>query len=378
MWASLIEMASMNTSQLHKAALKEYEEELIESLKDVNLVSLARQAAERNLIPERVRTDMKYVHSSVPRPTKCRYLLYSVYEHTSIFKDPVDHQGMKQIQAGVENLLKVLSKWKATAGVLSFVRSWDKETQRGEKSMMLTEDHVSDLVESLAGCTSKWKEIATALHLPNNEIKNIVAMMHVYTPVMCLKEVLTLWVKRSYAKAKAPTLENLKEALCSQIVGLGAEGKQLGEDFLKRSVERLEKSGTTVKYEFNRVIQSSNLCVTEGSVALLEVQIQNPGNPVDFEWYQFEAAIEQTGNVVTSYNNGTSVAILCVHAKDLRAEGIYKCRIMNKTSRLASCTISLDISTPIDEHVLNLHDFYTAQPEVPEDTWPPVSANTWL
>lgn len=102
--------------------------------------------------------------------------------------------------------------------------------------MVLVESNVSDLTEILSGCTSKWKELATSLGLPDNEIKNILSKMHMYTPVMCLKEILLVWVMCKYEQSKPPTLDQLERALSSKIVGLGLQAFE--------HVENLTTEGT--------------------------------------------------------------------------------------------------------------------------------------
>lgn len=98
-----------------------------------------------------------------------------------------------------------------------------------KKQVVFIESQISDITEILADCSSKWKEIGTALGIPDNEIKNIMAMMHMYTPIMCLKEVLCGWVMCKFSTTKPPTLEVLENALQSKVVGLGCEASLFQE-----------------------------------------------------------------------------------------------------------------------------------------------------
>lgn len=64
--------------------LKEYENEYIAYLEDVDLVPLAKKAAECGLLPKvedgvNVADNLKSLHPEVPRPLMCRYLLYYIY-----------------------------------------------------------------------------------------------------------------------------------------------------------------------------------------------------------------------------------------------------------------------------------------------------------
>ena len=83
------------------------------------------------------------------------------------------------------------------------------------------------------------------------------------------------------------------------------------------------------------------------------------------------------------------MCILCLCTKDITAEGTYSCRITKDGTKtgsskgmiiedIVSQPISLTVTTPVDKYSNILSDFYTAQPEVPEDTWPPVSGNTYI
>ena len=64
--------------------------------------------------------------------------------------------------------------------------------------------------------------------------------------------------------------------------------------------------------------------------------------------------------------------------EDVLAEGVYSCHIKHEGRILVSAPIILTVSTSIDKYKKNLVDFYTEQPEVPEDTWPPVCSNTYI
>ena len=62
-------------------ALKKYENELIESLEGVDLVDLAKKAAEHGIVPVRIslETNLESLHPKVPHQLACRYLVYNVY-----------------------------------------------------------------------------------------------------------------------------------------------------------------------------------------------------------------------------------------------------------------------------------------------------------
>ena len=76
--------------------------------------------------------------------------------------------------------------------------------------------------------------------------------------------------------------------------------------------------------------------------------------------------------------------MLCIPHVDITAEGSYTCEISayygekaNKIS-VRSEPIKLSVITPLDQYRSILINSYTEQPEIPEDTWPPVSHNTFI
>lgn len=303
-------------------ALKEYEDELIDSLAEgVDLVSLARKAAEKKLVANSVRADLESVHCSVSHKIKCRYLFYSVYQHSFM-------KTCKELNSrSCEEWLKVLSSEKVTASVLIQMSRWCTENSphdptKGDilvwhDSVLLSEIHIRDLIEALAGYSYKWGEIATSLGLLTNETKNIhtVVMVQGYSAVLCLKEVLTLWINNS----EAPTINTLKNSLRSKIVDLGTVADHLIEALSaigRNKTGRMKRVHELASTELRILSQSPDLCVSEGSSVLLEVQVGHPmsDQTLCFKWcYDKGHVMDKKAHVaVSNHNNGTRTGILCV------------------------------------------------------------------
>ena len=298
-------------------ALRKYECALTESLASVDLVSFAVCAVRNRLLTEGVKDVFKSIHPEVPHPVKCRYLLYSIYDH--IFLVSKDDEK-------AECLLKVLSQYRPVASVVSLVR----QSLTGECSAIkLTENDVPALTESLSSHSSKWKEIATSLRLPDNEIKNIMSMMHMYTPVMCLKEVLTVWASCKHPQAKPPTLETLKKALSSRLVGLGKLSKKLT---LKAVVEARKCLNPSVaECAEGRVYPSVAECGEGRVYALLEVLLSwSSPHQVEVEWLKDGVKLE-LDDIVNNYC-GCIIAIGCIPINDITAEGAYSCKMKSLSS----------------------------------------------
>lgn len=358
-------------------ALKQFESTLVDCLEREDVLTLARQAFQYKLIPNSVKTNLEILDPSVSLPLMCRYLIFNAYN--SIFT-PLG----KTDELAYKNWLKALSHFKKVRGILHQMKEFKLMTANSPsvgRCCVLTGHDISDLTEVLAECSSKWKEIATSLGLPHNEIQNIMAMMHMYAPVMCLKEVLSLWVSCKYPHAKPSTLESLTEALGSQIVGLGAEACQLRHNIESRMCSRQSFGGNVG--ESNRVIsQTEHVNATEGNAVLIEVQFLVPGKLEACKWYKDEHAWEKFygSNIrrcVNSYR-GHGILISCLLVKDITLEGSYQCKVSYQGGALESDPIVLTVITPIDDYLNTLTDFYTEQPEVPEDTWPPVSSTIYI
>ena len=85
---------------------------------------------------------------------------------------------------------------------------------------------VGFLMGYLCPYSHKWGDIGTALHFLSGELKNI--YRNHQEVQQCLKEVLCQWVQwPTAAHSQTPTIEMLRDALRSDLVGLGAVANQL-------------------------------------------------------------------------------------------------------------------------------------------------------
>ena len=124
-----------------------------------------------------------------------------------------------------------------------------------------------------------------------------------------------------------------------------------------------------------------NLNVIEEKSALLEIQASCALDcSVAFNWWLENAGISRSVSqcMITNRFHCLSVAIVHVDVNSLEMEGTYKCKVKHKTNNKESQTIQLTVKTPLDEHRTKLTAFHSEQPEVPKDTWPPVSIESLL
>lgn len=339
-----------------------YENELVLALQHTapeSLIPLANKAQGMLLV------DMKLVYEflddRVPYQLRYRYLILNVYE-------AVTSHGM------FKKWLDVLSTVNGTSGVISQMRrcyrfgtSADEWVQESDY-LTFYESHIK---EKLAGCTSKWIEIATSLWLPSNKIDNVIALR--ISPILSLKEILVSWVRCEFGTARPPTFETLREALRSDVVGLGAEANSLKREEFQRdhlSLSKEYRKATNILCTEMIVCQTPNVEVKEGNSVLLEVQVN--ANPKHCEWYKCD-------NLLKPITTNCKRNILYISANDLTSEGYYRCEMRFEGPKLwISQPISLAVCTPLDFHQQFLIDRYTAQPEIPEDSWPPVVAGTFI
>ena len=347
-------------------ALRYYEKELITALlKNAphSLLTLTGKAHGRGLISCEVRSQLESLDPSVPHHLMCRYLLLHV------------HKSM-DAQDKFEYLLELLSTVEVASGVLSLVRQYYASLTNiylpdSEEVFLIFEFHVPALTEMLAGHSCKWKEIATALWLTNNKIENIIAMN--CKPILSLKEVILSWVVGECKHSKPPSLQNLKEALRSQTVGLGniANTLNIGKfvDSKVKSTSKIEDRSEDIQ-----VINFNDDCVnvTEGSCVLLGIQVSG-NHKVKHQWSKKEKHSGKFKKIQKNEN------ILYIIVEDLTLEGYYRCSVScAKREFKYSEPILLVVHTTLDQYQSILINKYTMSPELPEDTWPPVSTNSYI
>lgn len=363
-------------------ALKQCEVELISCLQLEDILTLAGQAVDCKLTPYKVKTNLESLHTGVSHSLRCRYLLYNVYNSI------VSEMGETNMNA-YQHWANLLLKLKAAAEVCSQIRHYrrgmteslaGRVTSMGTEGVRFTRDDISDLAEVLAGCSSRWKEIATSLGVPDNEIKNTVAMMHMYSPVMCLKKILSLWVM---CQNTPPTLEQLERTLCSKIVGLGSEAYNLRNNLAKLDEERCSNHDTLMAQTFEIVSQTRRFDTAEGNCVLVEVQVHSSLKyQLRCEWHKDNCLLnlahsDRIHAVSNSYLH-SHCFILCLSAKDITTEGTYTCIIECGREIFKSDPITLNVTTSIDQYIHILTDSYIEQPEVYEDSWPPVIGTSYV
>ena len=241
------------------------------------------------------------------------------------------------------------------------------------KDMFFSERHISALAEILAHQSRKWMNIGVSLNLPSS------VLVYIYDEYMSLNKMLYQWIVGQHEHAKAPTVENLKQALRSQTVGLGAVADHLDDDLIKHGIHLDDESLLLCKRPFLEssllmiVFQSLDILVEEGKSTLLEVHANaRHSSPISYQWVKNGLPLIEGGDYI-----GCNRPILCLNSRT--AEGIYVCKVaIEDDITPAVCSECINVSVSVSPLKIVLVERYCAQPEIPEDSWPPRGSNTYI
>ena len=356
-------------------ALQEYHSE-------PDILALAKKAVRAGLINQDVLDHLTSLHPQVPSSMKHRYFLMHVHD---TLKDNGDL------------LMEILRVFLQSTARLAPVTSSDDRDD-----ITLVEGDISVLIELLASYSHKWRLIGTALGFLPQDLDYI--QQSNASKVDALKynliDMITKWVRgnenQNYqpnqAKKKrhtAPSTVNyLKQALASQTVGLGALANQVKTHFTQHNREleitQHTKSSHYLKIhvlltaDANKVSfrHSQNLHTNENASVLLEVQVNSSKEltTLAYQWLKDEQPLQ----CCEAYS-GIDKPILCITNADIDMDGSkFSCQVKAKCSRKVvkfnTTPVSLNVACVLDEFRGSLSSMYLSQPEVPKDTWPPVSS----
>ena len=361
-------------------ALRDYEDELVTFLKAADLTSFAKEALETGFIPQTIKNSFDLLDSNVSYSLKIRYLFMNGYER-------IDNSSIHY-----EKWLNLLSRFGVTDALLDQVRQryeWYTREVSGEESCVsevvvgmkrphgsnfyFTQKHVSVLTEILADHSHKWHDIGIALSLPFDVLQNIMAMLQ--TSGSHLHQVLWEWIVGGHEYAKPPTVESLEQVLNSRLIGLGSVGSELRETLQLHGVclinESPMKRPCSQVTPMEIVHQTHDLKVNEEKSTLLEVQVStNHDTIITYQWMKDGAPLNNNSTY------GIRKQILCISGITMASEGTYHCEVQtHENIKLQSEPIKLTVIVSPEKTLI---DRYLSQPEVPEDTWPPVSNDTYI
>ncbi len=366
------------------SAFKNHEDELVDSLESADLKTLISESAEIGVLPQDVKKAFESL-DAVPRPLKLRYLLMHAYaslrDKPRLFErwlKVLARHASKQVLCNVrQSHTLLLSAHKTSYETLSLA-----DAVPHHEECRFLERHVAALTELLASDSSSSYEIGLSLNLPKNVLREIKTLILISGGMACLSEVLHQWIVGKHKHAKPPTVESLKQTLGSKIVGLGRVAHELGDQLVSIAREKdelppLPKRPCLEAPPMEIVRQSRDTSVVEGKSTLLEVQVEasdqtNISYQISYQWQKDGLPFDDGEDFV-----GADKPILFLHATSLSVRGTYKCVLNASTgSVLSSDPIVVQVSVPPLKKALV--DRYCAQPEIPEDSWPPHGSNTYI
>ena len=341
---------------------KRFEEKLESFLEEADLLKLSGDLLENRVISKDTKDEFGSLDQDYLRPDRrARYLLQQVRER------------VKEDDKVYDRLVRVLTR--LGGGVKDVSEAMRKELGRveggnasggSEGGVCLTERDISGLVELLVTSRHKWEEISIALALPECvrfESGNL------RSNPLKLTMVLREWISGSYENAKSATLENLREALSSEIVGLHNVSLRLVT--FEKSVDHLpevENTHSNIRPQIH--LQSYDTKVAEGKSTLLEVQVSSNGCQ-SYQW-------SKDGEPLFNGANFSDVSSNMLYIKASQGtEGKYSCCVSNGSETVCSDEINLMVIYPPEkEHLIKLYSLMES--DVPKDSWPPVGNATFI
>ena len=376
-----------------------FREEVVDSLnKHADLEKFTRDIAQCKIISQDVKKCFDSLDPPVPRPLQIRYLLLHAKKRLEKGNPKLCECWLKLLaQYGVPSQLLLRSRTEAQSltGSDSLVEQHDSlVTGDGATNFSISkkrpsggyflERHISDLTEVLAGYSGQWENIAISLNLPTVVCKNIMARIHMHDIKVCLSDVLREWIIGEHEYALAPSMENLKKVLGSELVGLGKVAGQLEKNLSKRGVCIVGSADPSIIVNVSCLdevgldsseaplieitCQPVDTVVPEEKSTLLEVQVDcEPFHTISYQWIKDGGPLHDD-----AHYDGASEQILCIKNASLISKGTYSCKIMFTTSSNQSLSIEsalIDITIELPFVKRFLVDMYSGRPIVKRDSW---------
>ena len=373
------------------SSLRSAEEGVVGCLEAADLRRFLDDSCALGAIPQGVKKDFASLDpEAVPRPLMVRYLLLHVYEWLEanprlyerwlkVLGRYVSEELLRKVRQGYAMLVSP----KVSAETMCLADGIEEGLKCGiQGSVNFRERHVSILTEILVGWSAKWYKIGLSLNLPHNYLDQLTTLLIIHGCEVCLSKVLHEWIVGKNEYAKPPTVENLKRALRSGLVGLGDVANQLDDQLSKHGIslndeEPLPKRPRLSAPPVEIVSQSRDITVVEGKSTLLEVQVEmRDQTNISYQWLKDGLPLEEGGEF-----SGVTRPILYLHATSLTS-GTYICavRFHDGANSVSSEPILVQIGLPPLNNTLKkiLVDRYSSQPEIPADSWPPQSSNAYI
>ena len=341
--------------------LQKYEKKLVQALAQTDLLKLSQDLLRYRVITgEMMKTIASLDHKRLDPRTIARYLLHYVSVRVKAANSKCATFFTVLGEVGSEGVAKI-------GRALGQIHSTTECPVIGPVN--LVEQDVGYLVEILAEVSYKWEEISISLKLPT---ANIEECRDARNNKLRLHKTLIEWVCGNHTHAKPPTLTGLREALASDTVQLWALAGEIEERLRMKIISTNSPSVTDPQLSDCLQIQyeSTNTEVSDGKSSLLEVQVC-PRESVSYQWMKDGQPLSES-----SAYSGTHSAMLLINEVNQRTEGAYCCHLSHGSEQLASSPVTVTVRYHKDKKCLL--DLYTVQSEIPQDSWPLISLNTYV
>ena len=324
-----------------------------------DLLSLAKQAVRAGFIRDYILEHLASLHPQVPVSMALRYLKEQCY----LF-GWVSHRDNRQ---NIDSLLPDVIDGDVTA----------RDGTAGTE-VQLGLECASRLTEILVKYASKWRLIGTALRFHCQDLDNIQAShaSMVDSLKLSLIRLIEDWLLRTHPYTLPPTRSCLVEALRSSTVELGDVACELVTKELTSlhghsvAPHALAYSIIGVNENLKSARVTTDLVYTEENKSIL-LEVQNKSKFATYRWLK-------NGQQVDNTQYSGSSCILYIEG-NIDMDGCnFSCRIQTSSELFITMPITLKVSCPLDKHRESLASMYLAQPEVPEDTWPPQASKTYV
>ena len=339
-----------------------HREDLEFSLEEIDLVKLSVKLCQSCTISQEVKDNFDSL--DVDSDRRVRYLLHHMYEKVRNDRKFYDRlvRVLSRFGGGVRDVCEAMKREldRDRGGVGS--GSWEAGRQQ------ILEKDVSCLTDMLISGSYLWDEIGIALSLPKYKREDCGKGG---SNAARLRYILTAWVLGgSDGEARPATLDSLRAALASEIVGLGK---------LAVSLHRFETSGEVLSAmqechsdsELEICYQSCDTVVAFGKSTLLEVQVSSC-DCLSYRW-------SKNGQHLIDGSDffGVTSNLLYINRARQGTEGKYSCWVSNGKEAINSNDIKLTVLYSQEQS--DLMELYSVlESEVPKDSWPPIGCKTFI
>ena len=352
--------------------LDKFKKQIFSSLQPSDLSVFIRRVREAGLVHQQVKDDLDIMHPSVPLETKYRYLMVHICLG-SARKD------------SLRELCEVLDSFATLAHIGKLIDNEivdiiKKRNEAGDDAtddnFLNCESHLMDLFDTLSEYSKLWRHIGISLQVPPKYLNQIESDYKDNN--IRLNKLLHAWLSRELEHAVLPTLSNLRRALFSHAVNLDREFYRL-KKVLKNTIPDKESDYDETHFDYGESTEivkcfvSSNVYLEEpcrDSTIIVEVKVKTHKPAIiTYQWFK---------NDILEY--GRTLSMLCIHVRDITAEGQYYCSYRHPlcTTAIRSDPITVHVETLLDKYKSYFAARYCAQPEVMPDTWPHVSQSTYI